>query len=419
MLLIKPYLGCNLACKYCYENNYRQKHRPKMTYDLKAILKRMDEFKDLEISLHGGEILTLPKKDVETLLAKIYELKGQSSIQTNATLINDNFIKMFKKYKTHIGVSWDGPNELSAYRPRSKKVYSIIKRLVQEGIPVSTIIVVSKANAGTNQRLKKLKKYLLELNQMKIEGRLNPCYGYHTSKYELSIKKLKDVYLELAEFCLKNNLKWSPFNDIMNGLQGKDRVCTFMGCDPFHTPSATVILGDGSITNCMRINKEYILLRHPAQYKTRDEILENVPQEYGGCRGCKYWTACHGGCPSGAINNDWRNRTYICSAWKALFQFYENVLNHCDIPVVLGKSQQQPVEQSTYHGDSGHGDAPHGDHGDAGHGDAPHGDSHGDSGHGDSYGDSGYGDSYGSHANLGHRNYGHGDAPHGNSHGDR
>jgi len=389
MLLIKPYLGCNIACKYCYEGNLRKKDRPKMKYDLEAIFKRMESFKDFHMAFHGGEPLTLPKKDVEAILAKIYELKGRSSIQTNATLIDDEFIEMFKKYKTNVGISWDGPGELCKYRPGTSKVGSTIERLVKEGVSTSTIIVVSKANAGTKQQLNKLKEYLLHLNKLKISGRVNLCYN--APGYELTMKKMKEVYLDLADFCLHHNLRWSPFRDIINGLKGKDRVCTFMGCDPFSTQSATVVLGDGSITNCMRTNEEGILLRHPAQYKTRNEILFNIPQEHGGCKGCKYWTACYGGCPSGAIDNDWRNRTYLCPLWKVLFEFYEKVLSYCDIPVVSQKSVCQ--EKSVQEPDKGHGDAPHGDshedhadlerrdhedHADLEHSDSPHGDSHED-----------------------------------------
>jgi uncharacterized protein len=393
MLLIKPYLGCNLACKYCYEGAYRKKHQPPKEYNLEAIFKRMEEFKDLEMSIHGGEPLTLPKKDVEAILAKMYELKGKSSVQTNATLINDEFIEIFKKYKTSVGISWDGPDELSAFRPGSSKVGSIIERLVKEGVPTSMIMVVSKANAGTKQRLNKLKDYLLHLHQLKISGRINPCYS--ASGYELNMKKMKEVYLDLADFCLHHNLKWSPFDDIINGLKGKDRVCIFMGCDIFSTQSATVILGDGSITNCMRTNRKDILLRHPAQYKTKNEILENVEQKYGGCKGCKYWTACYGGCPSGAINNDWRNRTYLCSVWKALFEFYEKILGHLDISIC---QESRSTQAGICHADSNrgsHGDS-HGDHTDFKRKDTniPHRDSgHGDSGHGDvPHGDSPHGD---------------------------
>jgi len=410
MLLIKPYLGCNLRCKYCYENAYRDKYKPKMDYNLKAILKRMDEFKNLDISLHGGEILTLPKKDIEILLAKSYELKGKSGIQTNATLIDNDFIKMFKKYKTSVGISWDGPGELSAYRPGTKKVGAIIERLVKEKISTSLIIVVSKANTGTKQRLDKLKKYLLKLKKLNIYGRINPCYG--SPECKISIEKLKKVYLDLAKFCLENNLKWSPFTDIVNGLKGKDRVCTFMECDPFHTSSAMVVLNDGNLSNCMRTNQKGVLLRHPAKYNTRNEILKNVPQEYGGCEGCKYWTACFGGCPSGAIDNDWRNRTYLCPLWKTLFKFYEEILVNLNIPILPQRySSQKNISQKST--DSGHGDSPHGDWAD--HKNLPD-DKLGDSGHGDaSHGDSPHGD-WADHKNLPDDK--HRDSPHKDSHGD-
>ncbi len=113
-----------------------------------------------------------------------------------------------------------------------------------------------------------------------------------------------------------------------------------MGCDIFHTPSAAELLGDGSLTNCMRTNQDYILLRYPVKYNTRDEILSQTPQEFGGCSECKYWNACHGGCPTMAINNDWRNRTFLCSLWKSLFKFYEKILENCDIPLCLCKTEK-------------------------------------------------------------------------------
>lgn len=377
MLLIKPFLGCNLACKYCYERDLRKKDVPKMTYNLKAILDRMEEFKNLEMSLHGGEALVLPKKDVVKILAKMYKLKGKSAIQTNGTLINDEYIKIFKKYKTSVGISYDGPGELSEFRPGSKDMDKMIERLVNEKLGVSIIIVLSKANAGTDARLNKLKEYLLKVSKMGILGRVNPCAG--APDYELDVKKMKEAYLNLARFCLENNLKWSPFIDLIHGLQNKPRVCTLMGCDPFHTASATVVLDDGSITNCMRTNKEEILLQHPVIYDTRTQILSETPQEFGGCKDCKYWTACYGGCPSIAINNDWRNKTSLCSVWASLFQYFESALNFFEYPNILNRSQKsecfsrqkgnQPGIQHLDHMDQarprehedGHGDSPHGD----------------------------------------------------------
>lgn len=407
-LLIIPHLTCNLHCLYCYEKKYRKTHSVKMEYDLGVILKKMEELKNIypDMCLHGGEPLMMPKKDVRAILLKMKELTGKSDIQTNGTLIDDDFIKIFKESSTTVGLSYDGPGELSEYRfHRLKKDPEIdkkIEKMIKQGISVSLIMVITKANAGTNQRLKKLKNYLLKLDKMQISGRLNPCGG--AQECELDEKRIKQAYLDLANFCLIYNLRWSPFTDIIDALQGKSRVCTFMGCDPFHTPSAAEMLEDGNLTNCMRTNQEYMLLRHPIKQETRKEILSQTPQKFGGCQNCKYWSACYGGCPTMAIDNDWRNRTYLCALWQALFQFYEKVLSYCNVETKLCQTKDETEESmaSQEHGDSGHGDAPHGNSGHADHIDKNHSDGlpnprenleHGNSPHGDApHGDSGHPD---------------------------
>ena len=60
------------------------------------------------ICAHGGEPLILPKQELEKILKFAFDKTGQSSIQTNGTLIDDDHILMFKRYKTGVGISIDG-----------------------------------------------------------------------------------------------------------------------------------------------------------------------------------------------------------------------------------------------------------------------------------------------------------------------
>ena len=340
-ILVKPYLECNLHCEYCYETEYRKHHKPEMDYDLDAVLKAIEEVyhsghNGREIGLHGGEPMCMPKPDVEKILAKCVELSekseeseesGKSLIQTNGTLIDDEWIEIFKRNKTHVCISCDGPGELSAFRmdaPTADKLVETIANLRKCGLGVSVISVTSKSNVGTKEKFSAFKDFLLQLKELGVGGRLNPCGCGQDPRFELELDKLTEIYKDLTRFCMEHGLTWAPMSDLAVKVGGSGAVCAFQGCDLFHTDSATVILGDGSITNCMRTNQGDILLQHPSKYPTRDDLLQTIPQEYYGCKDCEYWNYCRGGCPTVAIDNDWRNRTYLCPVWKGIIEVLLN-----------------------------------------------------------------------------------------------
>ncbi|ACY15514.1 radical SAM protein [Haliangium ochraceum] len=117
---------CNLACPYCYyffqENDLAEKSAsaliPESTVrEVAAFLRAGAEALDighLYIGLHGGEPLLLPKKRFDALCTILREELGDVAqvhlgLQTNGTLVDDEWIDLFAKHEVMVGVSIDGP----------------------------------------------------------------------------------------------------------------------------------------------------------------------------------------------------------------------------------------------------------------------------------------------------------------------
>ena len=103
---------CNIQCLYCYQNPQRDAANISQSYDLTKIKEAID-IEGGPFTLFGGEPLLLPLRDLENLWAWGHERYGKNSIQTNGTLVSDEHIALFHKYKVHVGMSLDGPGELN------------------------------------------------------------------------------------------------------------------------------------------------------------------------------------------------------------------------------------------------------------------------------------------------------------------
>lgn len=116
---------CNLGCKHCYffeggDRSYLQDPSFVPTSIIEATGRFLERgIRDLnvetiEISLHGGEPLMLGKRRFaqlcETLLAHVQPLaKLRFLIQTNATLLDDEWVDILDRFNVGIGISLDGP----------------------------------------------------------------------------------------------------------------------------------------------------------------------------------------------------------------------------------------------------------------------------------------------------------------------
>ena len=335
MLLVKPYLGCNRSCQYCFEGAWRNDTQPAMDYEIDMVLEAMHtNLTGARVAcLHGGEPLMIPKEDIDRILQKGHQLTGRTAIQTNGFLLDDDHMDIFKRYNTSVGVSYDGFGDLNEARMNEEEAEAIwdkVKTVQGRGLRTTLIVVVSKANAGTPDKLEQLKQFLIETKKLGITGgRLNPC---DHPDWILPIDRMCEVYRDLAIFVMENNMHWGPFTDMWNSLRHHGPVvCVFRDCNPFNTQAATVILGDGSVTNCIKMAIKTNFEKTDGS-NPRTEALLTKTQGENGCLGCQWWNYCQGGCPSCGIDGNWGNRSIFCEMYKTVFSLYSNMQRWSMLP---------------------------------------------------------------------------------------
>lgn len=125
-LVVKFAAPCNLACTYCYEyasgdDTWRLK--PKFLKE--AVAQRIGELvrqyaadnalEVFKVVAHGGEPLLLGPDRLANLFATIRKAASPAkitfSLQTNATLLNPDFCRVFREYGVVVGISLDGGSE--------------------------------------------------------------------------------------------------------------------------------------------------------------------------------------------------------------------------------------------------------------------------------------------------------------------
>ena len=124
MLITPVDFSCNMACGYCYNGSARTScvQDPK-TISMDTLYRIFDEAyplmktDNLVVIWHGGEPL-LAGKDFYREAIKVQKIAAKNRyhvincLQTNGTLIDEEWIDLFSQLKIGPSVSIDGPSEL-------------------------------------------------------------------------------------------------------------------------------------------------------------------------------------------------------------------------------------------------------------------------------------------------------------------
>lgn len=373
-VMLKPVGAlCNLACDYCYylekSKLYTQNPRHVMSDELlERFIKEYIESQTIPqimFTWHGGETLMRPlsfyKRAIE--LQKQYGQGRQidNSIQTNGTLLTDEWCAFFKENNFLVGISIDGPQDFhDEYRrnkmgaPSFQKVMRGINLLKKHGVQYNCMAVVNDYNADYPLEFYNFFKDIgCEFLQFapiveRIKGK--------TAHATTSLASAKDREAEVAPFSVSPQ-QWGNFlctifdewvrkdvgkmfiqifdSTLANWVGEQPGVCTmaktcghagvmeFNGdvysCDHFVFPEYKL----GNIYNKPIASMMY----SEKQLKFGADKFDKLPRQ---CKECNVLFACNGECPKNRFTKDKYGDdglNYLC---EGFYKFFNHVAPYMD-----------------------------------------------------------------------------------------
>ena len=348
--------SCNLDCKYCYDKeNHRQKDMenkyfkakiPSIINNIKYLWK--DKKAKCEIIFHGGEPLVINPENYEELISEIKKEypKAIISIQTNGTLINEKFIKLFKKYNIHLGISLDGYNEITnknrVFCNGNNSFNIVIKNiemLKNNNVKFGIIMTLTSEVLGKEKELYEF------ISKNKLKCNIRPAFksndlnvDYMTDEqYFEFFKILFMIWINDQEKKVKITQIRELYDEFAKVLEPtyNNKSCSNSGKCFYDFISLDC---EGNLYSCNRTynNKDFYygkiselseeeLKKKMAQRICERKILINNSQ----CKDCELFDECHGGCPANGYilsNNNMGIDKSFCIAKRKIRHFVKKYL---------------------------------------------------------------------------------------------
>lgn len=387
--------ACNLRCEYCY---YLGKNSPSPTPSPKRegslgimpdiVLERYIQQviaihgrkAEIEFAWHGGEptLAGIPFFERAIRLQQKYGAGRRilNTLQTNGTLLTDDWCRFFRDHYFRIGISIDGPEHLhNIYRKNAHEEGSFartmhgLELLQKHGIEFNTLTTVNAANATHATEVYDFLRTFSDFMQFlpvveslpKDNGNVGQPPGLYTTErigqlapYSVNPEAYgrflctvldrwlaKDVgrkYVQVIEAAI-GNLTRRPA-----GLCVHEAVCGHCGviekngdlyrCDRYVFPEYHVgNIMDAPLYDMMQTNRRF------GEYK-----LDSLPTQ---CLHCDVADLCFGGCPKDRLVERMtigispsgpvpvvEHRNYLCDGYRLFFRYIRK-----KYPAIIQKTQ--------------------------------------------------------------------------------
>ena len=384
-VMLKPAgAHCNLTCKYCYylEKNklYPTAQRHLMSDEMLEQFTReyieAQTMNQVLFTWHGGEPLLRSIDFYRKALSLQQKYAGgrriDNVIQTNGTLLTDEWCEFFAQNHWLVGISIDGPQPdhdhyrlTAAGKPSWKKVMQGIKLLKKHGVEWNAMAVVNAYNANHPMEfyrffkengcqflqftpiVERLTRHedgrtlasLADKDEISLsEASVAPeQWGYFLCAIfdEWVRKDVGKIFVEIFDCTLANWMGISP------GICAYSKECGHAGvmehngdvysCDHFVFPEYKLgNIRDHSLIDMLygEQQQEFSRLKH-----------SSLPRQ---CKECDMEFACHGECPKNRFMKDKYGDSglnYLCPGY---YHYYQHVAPYMDYMKQELMSQRPP-----------------------------------------------------------------------------
>lgn len=316
----------------------------------------------LNLVFHGGEVLIVGHKkfynfaEYATQQFQKYGLEYTIGMQTNATLLDDEYAKIINKFGINVGLSFDGINDANSERTDIKQsVFENKFETLQENhIDYGFIVVAGKHNIDSMGETTKYLESLDSVSAYKInyaEDMFNP--GKDSAVEVEGDEFFEKVFKPEIDKIIKTGNTYEKHTEELLGRSIIDILTNYRndqksGCGTLFCGSTTHMIGvnpDGTSHYCDRYDKEYddTFVMNVLDYdflgiqqlkRATDFNLSrhNVTQAVG-CDTCYARNICEGGCMAfyrSKFGIDGIDERIVCKMNKS---FYSYVLKNI-IPIV-------------------------------------------------------------------------------------
>lgn len=383
-VMLKPAgAHCNMACAYCYylekSKLYDQLPRQIMTDEL---LERFTKeyiqaqtMRDVLFTWHGGETLMRPLSFYKKALELQRQYAGgkhiDNCIQTNGTMLTDEWCRFLKENNWLVGISIDGPQEFHDEYRRMRggqssfnKVMKGIHLLNKYGVEWNAMAVVNDFNGDYPLEFyhffKEIGCHYIQFAPI-VERILPHMDGRH-------LADLNDKEAPLADFSVSPE-QWGDFlcqlfdewvcNDVGTYfIQLFDAtLCNWMGVAPGictlgkSCGHAAVMEFNGDVYSCDHFvfpeyklgnihNQTLVEMLYGKEQQAFGRMkLDSLP---GQCKKCRYLFACNGECPKNRFartSSGEPGLNYLC---KGFYRFFSHVAPYMDFMKKELNNQRPP-----------------------------------------------------------------------------